>query len=98
MDIAVYLALLVLIPLFAWLSSAQERRLKRLDHRIGELDRKTDLILRHMGIAQQDAGRAPELERVGALLKDGKKIQAIAAYREITGADLREAKEAVDRM
>ncbi|ARZ68204.1 hypothetical protein SMD11_2555 [Streptomyces albireticuli] len=93
-----YLALLVLIPFFAALSSVQERRLKRLDRRLGELDRKTDLILRHMGIAQAEAGRAPELERVGALLRDGKKIQAIAAYREITGADLKEAKQAVDRM
>ncbi|MGO4417661.1 ribosomal protein L7/L12 [Streptomyces sp. MCAF7] len=29
---------------------------------------------------------------------EGKKLHAIKAYREITGADLKEAKEAVERM
>jgi ribosomal protein L7/L12 len=31
-------------------------------------------------------------------VRDGRKIQAIKAYREITGAGLKEAKEAVERM
>ncbi|MBB5117318.1 hypothetical protein AF335_27595 [Streptomyces eurocidicus] len=96
MDIAAYVILAVLIPLLGALSSTQERRLKRLDRRIKELDRKTDLILRHMGIAEPADGS--ELGQVRALLSKGKKIEAIAAYRKITGADLREAKEAVDRM
>jgi ribosomal protein L7/L12 len=35
---------------------------------------------------------------VDALLRDGKKIQAIKVYREATGAGLKEAKEAVEKL
>ena len=41
---------------------------------------------------------APELAEVMALLEQGKKIQAIKVYRKLTGAGLREAKEAVERL
>jgi hypothetical protein len=41
---------------------------------------------------------AADRERVMVMLRGGKKIQAIKLYREITGAGLREAKEAVDQM
>ncbi|MGV9360804.1 hypothetical protein [Amycolatopsis sp. NPDC003731] len=40
----------------------------------------------------------PELAEVTELLRQGKKIQAIKAYRERTGADLREARDAVERL
>jgi ribosomal protein L7/L12 len=39
-----------------------------------------------------------ELEAVYVQLRRGRKIQAIKAYRELTGAALKEAKAAVDRM
>jgi ribosomal protein L7/L12 len=38
------------------------------------------------------------MDEVLALLVDGKKIPAIKRYRELTGAGLREAKEAVDEI
>jgi ribosomal protein L7/L12 len=38
------------------------------------------------------------LAEVTALLREGKKIQAIKAYRENTGADLKEARDAVERL
>jgi ribosomal protein L7/L12 len=38
------------------------------------------------------------LARVEALLKEGKKILAIKAYRELTGAGLADAKNAVERL
>lgn len=47
-----------------------------------------------MGLRHDD----PDLARVAALLNEGKKIEAIKAYREIADADLKEAKEAVERM
>lgn len=71
-----------------------EARLGRTDRRIARVERKLDLILGHLGVQQDD----PELERVVALVRDGQKIQAIKAYREVTGAGLKEAKDAVERM
>jgi ribosomal protein L7/L12 len=38
------------------------------------------------------------LEEIASLLRAGKKINAIKAYREITGASLAEAKDAVERL
>ena len=71
-----------------------EARIKRTDRRIARVEQKLDLILDHLGLSQAD----PALQQVTALLRDGKKIQAIKVYREITGADLKEAKDAVERM
>lgn len=33
-----------------------------------------------------------------ALVREGKKVEAIKVYRQLTDADLKEAKEAVERM
>ncbi len=41
---------------------------------------------------------AADRQRVVAALKEGKKIEAIKLYREATGVDLKEAKEAVEAM
>ncbi|MGP3949504.1 ribosomal protein L7/L12 [Streptomyces sp. 7N604] len=90
MDIAVYL----LIPLVGLLGAALERKLDRIDRRIARVERDVDLVLGHLGIREAD----PALDRVGALVQEGKKIEAIKVYREVTGAGLKEAKDAVDRM
>ncbi|MFG2476684.1 ribosomal protein L7/L12 [Streptomyces fagopyri] len=71
-----------------------EGRLGRTDRRIARVERKLDLILGHLGIQEHE----PELEQVAALVRDGRKIQAIKAYREFTGVGLKEAKDAVERM
>ncbi|POX51245.1 ribosomal protein L7/L12 [Streptomyces sp. Ru72] len=71
-----------------------EARIKRTDRRMARVERKLDLVLDHLGLHQAD----PDLERVAALLRDGRRIQAVKVYREITGAGLKEAKEAVERM
>ncbi|MCX4645690.1 ribosomal protein L7/L12 [Streptomyces sp. NPDC058293] len=71
-----------------------ESRIKRTDRRISRVEHKIDLILDHLGLCEVD----PELEQVATHLRNGKKIQAIKVYREITGAGLKEAKDAVDRM
>lgn len=71
-----------------------ESKLKRTDRRVVELERKIDMIAEHLGVETA----SPELEKVTALLRDGKKVQAVRAYREITGAGLREAAQEVDRL
>jgi ribosomal protein L7/L12 len=80
----------IMIASFAGLDS----KLGRTDRRIARVERKLDLIIDHLGLQPDD----PELSQVTAFLRDGKKIQAIKAYREATGAGLAEAKEAVERM
>ena len=71
-----------------------ESKLGRTDRRIAQVERRLDLILDHLGIREDP----PHLPQVTAFLRDGKKIQAIKAYREATGAGLKEAKDAVERM
>ncbi|MFD4523777.1 ribosomal protein L7/L12 [Streptomyces sp. NPDC058470] len=71
-----------------------ETKLSRTDRRIARVEKKLDLIIGHLGIHEDDS----ELAEVAAFLWDGKKIQAIKAYRAATGAGLKEAKEAVERM
>ncbi|AEW99014.1 ribosomal protein L7/L12 [Streptantibioticus cattleyicolor] len=90
MDIAVYL----LIALTLTLAATVERKVGRVERKVAQVERKLDLIMAHLGVEAPE----PELSRVRALLAEGKKIEAIKAYREITDADLKEAKDAVDRM
>ncbi|MFF2099793.1 ribosomal protein L7/L12 [Streptomyces sp. NPDC058202] len=71
-----------------------EARLGRTHRKIERIERQLDLILGHLGIQEEQ----PSLPRVTELLRDGKKIEAIKAYREATGAGLLEAKQAVERM
>jgi ribosomal protein L7/L12 len=71
-----------------------EGKLARTDRRIARVEHQLDQILDHLGIREGP----PHLPQVTALLRDGKKIQAIKAYREATGAGLKEAKDAVERM
>jgi ribosomal protein L7/L12 len=58
------------------------------------MERKLDAIADRLGVAVVE----PELAEVTALLRQGKKIQAIKAYRESTGAGLAEARDAVERL
>ena len=71
-----------------------ENRMSRADRRAARTERKLDLILGHLGLTEQE----PWSDEVNTLVRDGKKIQAIKVYREATGAGLREAKEAVDKL
>jgi ribosomal protein L7/L12 len=57
------------------------------------IERKLDLVLQHLGVQMPD----DELEEVRSLMAAGQKIEAIKAYRRITGAGLAEAKNAVER-
>jgi len=85
-DIAV-LALLVVTVLLSTLRIGDKTRMDRVE-------RKLDLIIKHLGI--EELGPAQQ-DSVDELLRQGKKIEAIKRYREITGAGLKDAKEAVER-
>ncbi|MEU5537273.1 ribosomal protein L7/L12 [Streptomyces sp. NPDC020362] len=69
-------------------------RFTRADERLARVERKLDLIIQHMDLREE----LPRMDEVNALVREGKKIQAIKVYREATGAGLKEAKEAVERL
>ncbi|MGO4617616.1 ribosomal protein L7/L12 [Nocardia sp. 2YAB30] len=80
---------------------------RRLKRKIDALNFKLDLIMQHLSIQDlpsvdpiRAAAAVPSgdgLGEIDALLAQGKKIQAIKRYRELTGSGLKEAKEAVER-
>lgn len=67
-----------------------------IHHRLRRIEAKLDLILDHLGISREKVERADS--RALELMRQGRKLDAIKAYREQTGASLREAKEAVEAM
>ncbi|EPD56180.1 MULTISPECIES: ribosomal protein L7/L12 [Streptomyces] len=86
------LALIILLVLFG--IGSIENRISRQDKRMARVEHKLDLVLDHLGLSEPE----PWSAEIDALLREGKKIQAIKVYREATGAGLKEAKEAVDRL
>ncbi|MGX1854874.1 hypothetical protein [Streptomyces sp. NPDC055299] len=94
MEYALTLATAVLLIGVYLNAQAADRQVKRLSLQLKRLERKTDLLLAHAGIAEPEDPRMAELD---ALLAQGKTIQAIKLHREATGSDLVEAKEAVER-
>jgi ribosomal protein L7/L12 len=62
--------------------------------RIARIERKVDLIMQSLGILTTDA--EDNLDEVRDLMQTGRKIEAIKRYRELTGAGLAEAKQAVE--
>ncbi|PWJ03663.1 hypothetical protein DKG34_32010 [Streptomyces sp. NWU49] len=69
-------------------------RIAAADRRVARVERKLDLVLEHLGLREE----IPRLDEIVALVREGKTVQAVKVYREATGADLVEAKQAVDRL
>ena len=90
MEIAAYIVIVALVLQYSLLGS----RVQKVQRRADRIERKLDLILGHLDIQVAEPG----LERVAALVREGKKIEAIKVYRQLTDAGLKEAKEAVERM
>lgn len=75
--------------------------LSRLSQAIARLERKTDFLLEHLNLTFVDQpGRTipPELKEVYAFLQQGKKLEAIQAYRKVTQAGFEAAKTAVEKI
>ena len=62
--------------------------------KVDRIERKLNLVLRHAGLEVDEAARREAQE----LLRAGKKIAAIKAYRQYTGCSLREAKSEIERL
>ncbi|MEU7551040.1 hypothetical protein AB0B01_01550 [Streptomyces sp. NPDC044571] len=87
--------LLALIATASWITSTVTLRMKALERRTERLERRLGLVLDHFGIEEPEPAG---LDEVRALVRDGRPVEAIRVYRRTTGADLREAKAAVDAL
>ncbi|MFI2641480.1 ribosomal protein L7/L12 [Streptomyces sp. NPDC018610] len=94
MDTATLLAVALLVSAGVAGLAGSGSRLARTDRRLARIERKLDLILGHLDLREED----PRLDEVAELARAGRTIEAIKTYREVTGAGLKEAKDAVDRM
>ena len=84
----------ILLVLSLFVNSIREAILQR--RRVTDLEFKVRFLFERAGIVYDPASMlAPAVRKAVA---DGKKIEAIKLYRDATGASLREAKNAVDRM
>jgi ribosomal protein L7/L12 len=82
-----FLPLVVFVWLVVTLWTAAEKRRAR---RLARIERQLQAIMDHLGIVE------PALPQVVQALEAGKRLQAIKAYRDATGAGLKEARAAVD--
>ena len=71
-----------------------QNHLSRADRRAARIERKLDAVMRHLDLREE----IPGMDEILDLVRRGKRIQAVKLYRETTGADLVEAKQAVDRL
>jgi ribosomal protein L7/L12 len=76
--------------------------LARINQAIARLERKTDFILKELKLESVDnpenTAIPPQYAEVQALLKQGKKLQAILAYRKLTNLGANEAQIAVEKI
>jgi Ribosomal protein L7/L12 C-terminal domain len=87
---------LVVIVLF-WVALTQGRSQTRMERRLRDLEVRFEKLLLHVGFVADPS--PPIADEVRVLARaPGAKIAAIRAYRQQTGAGLKEAKEAVERM
>jgi ribosomal protein L7/L12 len=85
-------ATFVLLAFFLLSSRSVSR--SRETARLAAIERKLDLVMRHLGI-EDPAAESPDV--LGPLMQ-GRRIEAIKAYREQTGTTLADAKAAVDQI
>lgn len=67
--------------------------------RLRRLERKVDRLIEQLGATvEADDDDTPEYPEVVELVRRGKQIEAIKAYRQYTGLGLKEAKDYVDAL
>ncbi|MER7560042.1 ribosomal protein L7/L12 [Nocardioides sp. NPDC126508] len=87
--------LVVLVILFFVVESSARKTRNDVSRRLDRLEDKIGLLLKQAGLQEPPL---PRQDEVVALVRAGKKIEAIKVYREATGVGLAEAKYAVERL
>jgi len=70
---------------------SEEERIRRLEEQVA-------FLYEHLGLAPPRAGDVSTDAELIALINDGRKINAIKRYRDLTGLGLAEAKDAVEQI
>ncbi|MGW7314141.1 hypothetical protein [Streptomyces sp. NPDC054865] len=87
--------LLAVLAAAGWITSTATLRSRALEDKVDRLERRLGLVLDHLGIEEPEPAG---LDEVRALMRDGRTVSAIKAYRGITGSGLAEAKRAVEAL
>ncbi len=70
--------------------------------RIMDLERKVAFLLKELGLEEKEKAYVPDISplllEAHALVRQGRKIEAIKHYREKTGVSLAEAKAIIDKI
>ncbi len=85
-------AFLVAVIVASWFGRSRTERRFRM------LEAKYDMLARHVGLDTTTDASVPSAEVQLLARTPGQKIAAIKLYREQTGAGLKEAKDAVERI
>ena len=77
---------------------SDSERLIALQYKVAELERKLDFVLNHLNLRYTENALSLADSEAAKYLRQGNKIEAIKAYRAVTNAGLKEAKDAVDAL
>jgi hypothetical protein len=93
-----YALIALIVVLFAGSSAAYAYTRPAEVARLARIERKLDVLIKHLNIAYVDPASPEGLSAEVRKLADdpGQKIQAIKLHREETGISLKEAKDAVE--
>lgn len=92
--IFVMLLLAAAVLLLASASVSRAGDQARTARRLAAIERRVRAVMDHLGVVEPE----PVLPQVVTELEGGRKIEAIKVYRDLTGAGLKEAKDAVEAM
>ncbi len=76
----------------------EHERIAALELQVGELQRKLDFVMNHLGIRYAEPREHPAVAEAIECLRRGDKIEAITRYRAATGLGLKESKDAVEAL
>lgn len=95
MNSALYFGLLMIV--LAGSFAGLQTQLRKVQLAQSRIESKLNTVLSELGVMPTPASD-PRMARIMELAQQGKKIQAIKEYREITGTGLKEAKDAVEAL
>lgn len=76
----------------------QAARVYALEFKVAELERKLELVMRHVGVQYQETGASAALNEAAAYLRQGNKLEAMKVYQQRMGVGLKDAKDAIDAL
>lgn len=90
-----YIGVIISAVAVLMLLVGMQTRVDKHERRMARLERRIDLIFDHLHIEEFGAAHFQE---VRMLVREGRKIEAIKLFRQLTGVGLKEAKDAVESM